>query len=82
MSETAKERLLAVVRLAVPTIVSILALWGISVDADMLVQVCTVGISFIAWIWSWWKNNNVTTHAIAAQQVKEAMTNEGTSLDA
>lgn len=82
MSDTTKERLLAVVRLAVPTIVSILALWGISVDADMLVQVCSVGISFIAWVWSWWRNNNVTTHAIAAQQVKNAMNNEGTSLDA
>ena len=82
MSETTKERLLAVVRLAVPTVVSILALWGISVDADVLIQVCSVCISFIAWVYSWWKNNNLTTHAIAAQQVKDAMRNEGTSLDA
>ena len=72
MSESTKERIVAIIRLAVPCAVSIAALWGVQVDADAVVQVCLTGIAAISWIIAWWKDNNVSKAAIELHSGKDS----------
>lgn len=64
MDNVCRERIVAIIRLVIPCIVSIAAIYGVNVDADAAIQVCLYGVSAVAWIVAWWKDNNVTKAAI------------------
>lgn len=63
------DKIIAFVRLACMFITSGLALAGIAVDADALFTGAMCVLSVIAFVWGWWKNNNVTDAAQEAQKV-------------
>ena len=69
MDESKKQTLMAFIRLACSLITTGLALYGVSVDADALFVLAMIVVALVAYIWSWWKNNNVTEAATKAQEV-------------
>lgn len=73
MDESKKQTLMAFIRLACSLITTGLALYGVSVDADALFVLAMIVVALAAYIWSWWKNNNVSTAATEAQKVLEEL---------
>ena len=73
MDESKKQTLMAFIRLACSLVATGLALYGVSVDADALFVVAMIVFALVAYIWSWWKNNNVSTAATEAQKVLEEL---------
>ena len=73
MDESKKQTLMAFIRLACSLIATGLALYGVSVDADALFVLAMIVVALAAYIWSWWKNNNVSTAATEAQKVLEEL---------
>ena len=73
MDDNKKQMLMAFIRLACSLIATGLALYGISVDADALFVLAMIVVALIAYIWSWWKNNNVTSAATDAQKVLDEL---------
>lgn len=64
MTETTKQRVIAIIRLVIPCVVSIAAMYGVQIDADMLVQAALTIFAGVAWVLAWWKDNNITKAAI------------------
>lgn len=62
-----KERVIAIVRLAVMLASSVAGGVGLAVDADALGTIVACGVALVAGVWAWWKNNNVTEGAQLAQ---------------
>ena len=73
MDESKKQTLMAFIRLACSLVTTGLALYGVSVDADALFVLAMIVVALVAYIWSWWKNNNVTTAATEAQKVLDEL---------
>lgn len=73
MDESKKQTLMAFVRLACMLITTGLAMVGITVDADALFVGAMIVLALAAYIWAWWKNNNVSTAATEAQKVLEEL---------
>lgn len=73
MTESKKQTLMAFVRLACMLITTGLAMVGITVDADALFVGAMIVLALAAYIWAWWKNNNVSTAATEAQKVLEEL---------
>lgn len=73
MTENKKQTLMAFVRLACMLITTGLAMVGITVDADALFVGAMIVLSLAAYIWAWWKNNNVSTAATEAQKVLDEL---------
>ena len=73
MDESKKQTLMAFIRLACSLITTGLALYGVSVDADALFVLAMIVVALVAYIWSWWKNNNVTDAATEAQKILEEL---------
>ena len=73
MNESKKQTLMAFIRLACSLITTGFALYGVSVDADALFVLAMIVVALAAYIWSWWKNNNVSTAATEAQKVLEEL---------
>lgn len=73
MDESKKQTLMAFIRLACSLITTGLALYGVSVDADALFVLAMIVVALVAYIWSWWKNNNVSTAATEAQKVLDEL---------
>ena len=73
MDENKKQTFLAFVRLACSLAATALALYGVSVDANALFVGAMLIVALIAYVWSWWKNNNVTAAATEAQKVLEEL---------
>ena len=73
MNESKKQTLMAFIRLACSLVATGLALYGVSVDADALFVLAMIVVALVAYIWSWWKNNNVSTAATEAQKVLEEL---------
>ena len=73
MDESKKQTLMAFIRLACSLIATGLALYGVSVDADALFVLAMIVVALVAYIWSWWKNNNVTSAATEAQKVLDEL---------
>ena len=73
MNESKKQTLMAFIRLACSLITTGLALYGVSVDADSLFVLAMIVVALAAYIWSWWKNNNVSAAATEAQKVLEEL---------
>ena len=73
MDDNKKQTLMAFTRLACSLIATGLALYGVSIDADALFVLAMIVVALVAYIWSWWKNNNVSTAATEAQKVLEEL---------
>lgn len=73
MNESKKQTLMAFIRLACSLITTGLALYGVSVNADALFVLAMIVVALVAYIWSWWKNNNVSAAATEAQKVLEEL---------
>lgn len=67
MDNVKMERIRAVLVIVVTAIVNVINVYGYAVDADAVVNVVTSILSAIAIVYAWWKNNNVTKEAVAAQ---------------
>lgn len=67
MNMVAYERIKAVVTILVTAVVNIANVYGYATDADAVVNVVLSILSALAIVYSWWKNQNVTTEAISAQ---------------
>lgn len=63
------ESALALVRLVTPMIASVAAVFGWTLDAGILTNVLISVAAVVLFIWSWWKNNNITVAAQEAQVV-------------
>lgn len=72
-----KERVIAIVRLAVMLAANVAAGFGLAVDADSLATIVACGVALVAGTWSWWKNNNVTQGAQLAQDYLDGIKVEG-----
>jgi SPP1 family holin len=79
MDENKKETIMAFVRLACMFLSSTMAMIGITVDADSMFVGATIVLSGVAFIWAWWKNNNVTSAAQEAQKVLDELKNGETN---
>ena len=73
MDESKKQAFMAFLRLACALVAAGLAMFGVAVDADALFVLAMIVVALVAYIWSWWKNNNVTTAATEAQKVLEEL---------
>lgn len=78
-----KERIIGLVRivsLAVLTINSVLTAKGINpipFDETLITEVAVYVANGISAFWAWWKNNNMTKEAQAAQVLKDNMKIDG-----
>jgi len=63
-----KQTAIAVIRGVVPIVCVGLTMAGISADADIIVTAIGGILSLVTFVWSWWKNNNITKAAQEAQQ--------------
>ena len=69
MDKNKKQTVMAFVRLACSLIAAGAAMFGIAIDAEALFVGAACIIAFVAYVWSWWKNNNVTKAAKDAQEI-------------
>lgn len=60
---------IAFVRLLAPLVSFCATALGITFDADVFANALLGVITIILFIWSWWKNNNVTYASQEAQKV-------------
>ena len=67
------ERLVAIVRLVVPLVVAIASMAGYALDAGLVANIAMTVATIAAFIWAWWKNNNVTEAAQIAQEYLSAL---------
>lgn len=80
MNNKLSEKTLAFVRLALfalPVINSILVMSGVSplpFDEFQLENILIMVAGFVAGIWGWYKNNNVTKKAIAEKEMIKILT--------
>lgn len=79
MNDTTKQRITAIIRLVIPCVVSIAALYGVEIDADALIQVALTALAAITWVCAWWKDNNITSKAIQRHITGDKETNEQTT---
>lgn len=63
----------AIARFVVAPLFAILTAVGISVDVELTTTILTAAITLAAYIWAWWKNNNVTTAAQIANDVQQTL---------
>lgn len=71
-----KERIIAIVRLVIPCVASIAAIYGYTFDADAIVQGVLTVISAVSWVLAWWKDNNITSKAIERHVTDEGEADE------
>lgn len=62
-----KDRIVAIVRLAVMLAAAIAGGFGLTIDPDSLATIAACAVALVASVWSWWKNNDVTKAAQEAQ---------------
>lgn len=68
MEEIKRERCWAVFRLIVMFAAEVLAVYGFTIDAEALTQAVLAIVAACTTLWGWWKNNNMTRAAVAAQK--------------
>lgn len=69
MTESSNQTLMAFIRLLCSVIASGAAMAGFALDADALFTGAALVLAIVTYVWSWWKNNNVTDAATEAQKV-------------
>ena len=67
------DKALAIARLTCTVAASIAAGFVIALEADELFVGAACLMALICYIWSWWKNNNITSAAREAQKVLDAI---------
>lgn len=65
----------AVLRLAAQVIVTAAAGAGWALDADLVYNVACSAAALALGVWSWWKNNNISSAAQAAQALLTELKN-------
>lgn len=73
MDESKRQTMTAFARLACTLASTGAAMAGLAVDADALYTGVTVALALACYLWSWWKNNNVTAAATDAQAILDAV---------
>lgn len=63
------DKIIAFIRLACMLVSSGLAMFGMAIEADALFTGAMCVLAVAAYVWGWWKNNNVTEAAKEAQKV-------------
>lgn len=61
------ERVTAIVRLACTAVADVAACAGYALDADAIACAVLSVLACACTLWSWWKNNNLTSAAQTAQ---------------
>lgn len=69
MDENKKQTVMAFVRLICSLVAAGAAMFGIAIDAEMIFIIVACVFAGITYLWSWWKNNNVTKAATEAQEI-------------
>lgn len=67
------DRIVAVARLACALTASVAAGCGLALDADALMTGAMCAAALACYVWSWWKNNNVTEAARDAQKYLDSI---------
>lgn len=70
-----EQRIAAIVRLVVSLAVAIAAACGLALDGDALMVGVSCALALVCFIYTWWKNNNITEAAQKAQEVLDGMKN-------
>ena len=73
MDETTKERVVAIVRLAVMLASAVAGGFGIALDADALFTLAMCAVALASGVYNWWKNANLTKAAVQAQHYLDAI---------
>ena len=63
------ERIMAIMRLVVPIIISIATYIGYDLGFDEVYTTVSTILALASFLWAWWKNNNITEAAQEAQKV-------------
>ncbi len=63
-----KDRIVAIVRLAVMLVSAVAGGVGLTVDSDALATIALCAIALATAVYSWWKNANLTEAAARAQE--------------
>lgn len=63
----------AIVRLVAPLLAGAATYVGITINAEEIYILLAGGITIAAFVWAWWKNNNVTKAAQEAQQMLDIL---------
>ena len=69
-AEITESRVIAAVRALLMLITSVASMFGFAFDVDGVYQLVLVVLMAASMIWGYWKNNNWTQKAVAAQDVK------------
>lgn len=67
------ERITAIARLVVTLACMVAGGLGLTIDPDALATPVFCALALAAFVWSWWKNNNVTEAATKAQEYLESI---------
>lgn len=73
-AEITKARVIAAVRALLIVVTSIASMFGFAFDVDAVYQIVLVVLMAASMIWGYWKNNNWTQKAVAAQDAKSNIT--------
>ena len=72
-AEITKSRVIAAVRALLMLVTSVASMFGFAFDVDGVYQLVLVVLMAASMIWGYWKNNNWTQKAVAAQDVKSSV---------
>ena len=67
----------AILRLVCTLVCGVAAVFGAEMDADVLFEGVACALALACLVWTWWKNNNMTDAAVAAQQVLDTLKEGG-----
>lgn len=68
-----RDRIVAVARLVCTLAATVAAGFGLALDADALYTGAACVIAAVCYVWSWWKNNNLTQAAQDAQEYLDSI---------
>lgn len=73
MTDFNRERIVAIVRLVVQLVSLVAGGFGLAIDPDGLGTIVACAVAFVAGVYSWWRNNNVTEAATEAQHYLDSI---------
>jgi len=68
-----RQRIVAIARLLVMLASAVAGGFGLALDPDALATIAACGVALASGVWSWWRNNNLTEAAQAAQEVLDGI---------